>query len=831
MNFRNKGVALAIGAVLLCAPLSALAVTASTANAPANTTTSASVTANTTQLIALLQGLIALLTQELNLLLAARGQHAPAVTTPSTTSASSASGSSSGSSGSSPASSSSSSSAGSSSGSSGAGSSTSSASAKPTATLTVSPTSITSGQSATLTWSSTGATSCTGTGFAASGTSGSVSVSPTANASYSISCTGTGGSTSASANVAVSAPVSSAPSGATGATSILPIPTPTGTIYYVDYSSGSDTNNGTSQSTPWKHAPGDSNATGLAKSAKLVGGDEVLFKGGVVYQGQIDVNASGSSGHPIMFEGTGWGSGKAILSGMTSAQITFAAYPRNPAISVATLPASMIPTGQTSPILSANDNTIKVDGTIFWMTNDSTSNDMYFPDGGAITLTKAQMASEMVGSGTAWTFTDPTLGSVLAKLDPSMITNLIFRTYVYGNNQLMMYPTGFDASANALSLTGGYMAPQGSPPTYSVYNDPDFISSSNPYPEYAIEGNQFIAAVTPGVHTYELSTTKWAFNTHGHTDLFIDGFDISGYGAGDGHALYTDGATDLQFTNNTIHHLALHWGFGAQAVMADKTANLTLSGNTIGPDILYGAAIGANVETNATITNNLIDGAGWSGITTFNDVNTTVSGNRIQHLLGTHASGVIAFDPNTQKGAQQSQNLLITNNRFDGLQAGVCFEGNAYVPGPLPLPEDFTVTNNVFTNMTGPGVCNWGDTNTADVYGNIIMETPTASGLAIGPRSKDISIHNNIMTSYPYIDPKKQDPAYTITDNVALDTQYVLGAPVNGIVGFGTNNAVNTGLAPILTQALASPGVLPASICSIIMPGKSGPVGIDYSCK
>ena len=74
----------------------------------------------------------------------------------------------------------------------------------PTATLSANPTSITSGQSSTLTWSSTNATSCTGTNFTASGTSGSVSVSPTVTATYSVTCTGAGGTSSpASATVTV----------------------------------------------------------------------------------------------------------------------------------------------------------------------------------------------------------------------------------------------------------------------------------------------------------------------------------------------------------------------------------------------------------------------------------------------------------------------------------------------------------------------------------------------------------------------------------------------------------------------------------------------------
>ena len=61
----------------------------------------------------------------------------------------------------------------------------------PIVSLSVSPNSIVSGQFATLTWSSTNATSCTGTDFAASGTSGSTAVAPTSNTIYSITCTGT----------------------------------------------------------------------------------------------------------------------------------------------------------------------------------------------------------------------------------------------------------------------------------------------------------------------------------------------------------------------------------------------------------------------------------------------------------------------------------------------------------------------------------------------------------------------------------------------------------------------------------------------------------------
>ena len=53
-----------------------------------------------------------------------------------------------------------------------------------------------------------------------------------------------------------------------------------GNNYYVS-TTGNDANTGTSQTSPWKHAPGDSAATGNAAATALKAGDIVKFKGGV----------------------------------------------------------------------------------------------------------------------------------------------------------------------------------------------------------------------------------------------------------------------------------------------------------------------------------------------------------------------------------------------------------------------------------------------------------------------------------------------------------------------------------------------------------------------
>src|SRR5262249_33015067 len=75
----------------------------------------------------------------------------------------------------------------------------------PTVSLAVNPTSLTAGQSSTLSWTSINATSCTGSGFTASGTSGSIIVTPSVTTIYSVTCSGNGQSASASATLTVSA--------------------------------------------------------------------------------------------------------------------------------------------------------------------------------------------------------------------------------------------------------------------------------------------------------------------------------------------------------------------------------------------------------------------------------------------------------------------------------------------------------------------------------------------------------------------------------------------------------------------------------------------------
>jgi len=87
--------------------------------------------------------------------------------------------------------------------------------------------------------------------------------------------------------------------------------------YYVDFATGANSNAGTSTGAPFKHCPGDDSATSTAASTALSAGDTVIFKGGVAYQGEVDMDWAGSSGNPITYDGNtsgAWGTGMAEMS-------------------------------------------------------------------------------------------------------------------------------------------------------------------------------------------------------------------------------------------------------------------------------------------------------------------------------------------------------------------------------------------------------------------------------------------------------------------------------------------------------------------------------------
>jgi hypothetical protein len=85
-------------------------------------------------------------------------------------------------------------------------------------------------------------------------------------------------------------------------------------VRFIDYENGSDDHAGDSREQPWQHHPWDANATG--KAAAATGVDTAVFKGGVIYRGQLTVREHGRPGQPIrLTRDPDWGAGPATIAG------------------------------------------------------------------------------------------------------------------------------------------------------------------------------------------------------------------------------------------------------------------------------------------------------------------------------------------------------------------------------------------------------------------------------------------------------------------------------------------------------------------------------------
>jgi hypothetical protein len=100
------------------------------------------------------------------------------------------------------------------------------------------------------------------------------------------------------------------------------------TTYYVDYSSGSDANNGLSTNTPWREAPG---MNGFSGTYTHLAGDQFIFRGGVTWSNDMAPWTISNSGVP----GTNdyYGVDKAWFSGASWTSPVFDGGSQNPVAS------------------------------------------------------------------------------------------------------------------------------------------------------------------------------------------------------------------------------------------------------------------------------------------------------------------------------------------------------------------------------------------------------------------------------------------------------------------------------------------------------------------
>lgn len=414
--------------------------------------------------------------------------------------------------------------------------------------------------------------------------------------------------------------------------------------YFIDFAGGSDAAAGT-QIAPWKHCPGDANATGNAGAATLVGGDTVKFKGGVRYKGIIVANWAGTLGNQITYDGNnGWGTGKAILDGSVS-------------LSMSVCTGNGTGAGQVPNANFASIYFGTLPGTADWKIPVFESDEWLDITSTAVTnpipffFEDTEYFTALASGITSTDCTDP---AQFNQADSAYWVGSQMLVHIAGNSvgesEILTFTPGTDTVTYANIGTPINPSDWDGDYHYSVANNPRLIAQPGQYAVDVARGLIFVwpradsAAITIG-------SLSIAFNTNGQSYLTIQGFVMQGhYSTGFVAGRAVSGSTGtttngVQVLNCDIKNHQAYGASGAVFLKGSGTTPNVVQNCTF--DHIYGrgpfVAGNGSLVTGNTITfatETCIYSQGGSGDPNTNGI---ISNNTITDCRGVHQNGITVY--------------------------------------------------------------------------------------------------------------------------------------------------------------------------------------------
>lgn len=539
-------------------------------------------------------------------------------------------------------------------------------------------------------------------------------------------------------------------------------PQGSGTVYYVDFASGDDANSGTSTSKPWKRAPGDALATGTPASIVLKGGDTVRFKGGVSYRGELRVKFSGTAQEPIVFTGTGYGTGSAIFDGADSV-------------------TSSVPCPSQSACGGAtNWSSLRL---VKYKEPAGTSYRKLFDEAGALFEAKAPVASDPFwGDNISEMAVIPVAQA--SALQTGRLENAELAAAATGqpNARLLLWESGNVVNEyRILSISGSTILFDATGLT--PYTDRDsrgaIVGSLKAVTKPGLYGilSPGTAVVFPrknGGTGFFIGSGRFAFNMNGQSNIVIGGFEFL-RGTADSTEWYrgvaianhsSDVVKNLVVERNRFAHAGLKTGRGI--IHLGTSDGVTIRNNSLS-DVEFGSGMRL-FGRNFTVERNRLQRIGRTGIYMGGMINGTVRSNILADLRGVHGNAMSFYLANN--------NIQVTNNCVFGSTRPLTWHGNKSAP----------MVNNL------------------QFIGNILLSTSTGDNASAswGAFTGGVTFRNNLAIGSKYgILLNAQDTNVTVTQNRTRKIVFSGGQPAAWTV---SNNQTDATYAEVANATLTMNG-------------------------
>jgi hypothetical protein len=517
-----------------------------------------------------------------------------------------------------------------------------------------------------------------------------------------------------------------------------------GTVYYVDFASGDDANAGTSPSKPWKRAPGDTAATGVPASKALAPGDTVRFKAGVAYRGTIVPKSSGADSSPIIYTGTGYGTGSAIWDGA------------DPVISAVPCPSQSACGGATNwsslRLVTYKEPTIKnralydALGPIYEAQSPLPADPFWDDDLDSFAVTPASAAAAIAGGR----IDNAALAAAAAGQK-----NVRVAIWVQGN-AVIERPV-LSVSGSSVYFDGTGVKP---------YTDRDgraaivgSVKSVTRPGTYAVigAGQAVVYPRSGGGGQYYVGTGRYAFELRGQSNITIHGFEFARQTAsigstreGVGVANYGGRVRNIRIEQNLFRGASMQNGYGM--VMLNNVDGLTVRDNRL-VDIQSGSGLRFGGVTGLLVERNRMQRVGRTGIYLGGASNAIVRSNVMSNMFGVHGNGMSFYQANS--------NVEVSSNCVYNTTRPMTFHGDK---NPSAV-NDLRFTGNIFiTSPNGTSaIYSWGaQTRKVLLQNNIALGSK--AGMILNDSDIDVTVTRNRMSLFAVSG--DQPPAWIVKDNI-----------------------------------------------------------------
>jgi parallel beta-helix repeat protein len=475
-----------------------------------------------------------------------------------------------------------------------------------------------------------------------------------------------------------------------------------GRVFYVDFASGNDGNAGTSAVAAWRHAPGDPAATGGPASVRLQPGDVVRFRGGVAYRGSITLRASGVSGAPIVYSGTGFGTGPAILDGgdpVTSA----VPCPSAAACGGASNWQSLWLVSFTEPSI-AYRKLYDSRGPLAEAVVPAPADPFFRDTGSFAVVPRAQLTALTAGRIDNARLADAARGQPQARIAIWVQPNTIQERPILSvsGSTVVFDPAGLNFYTNRDSYAAVVGSVRGvtQPGSYAL-----------------IGGGRAVVFPRAGAGGYFIGSGRRGFNVNGQSHVTIRGFHMLRGTASEGSTNregvpvvdISGTARNLVIEDNLIAQASLRNGYGA--IHLNRVEGLTIRRNRlIDLEWASGIRLGSGVR-NAVIEDNRLSRGGRTGIYTGGSQDVVIRRNIVAGYRGQHGNAISAY--------AASQRIHILGNCVHGSTRPVTLSGSKTMAGT----HDYRIRGNILVaDPRGTAALHsWGTVLGLEISDNLLL--------------------------------------------------------------------------------------------------------------